>query len=235
MQKREDPARSKSHPNPDVKTFLLRYLLTSTVSLLFYPSLRKMADIQSLKQALAVSPDNVPLLLMLGEAFLEQFSLEEAKTSYEAVLRVDPANPYARVHLVQLLDLDGRSSEAILRLEQVCGEYPNFGPAWMLRARLSLNENRAREAREYYERATALDMSLKNDDLLKRIRQAGGHRVVEEPRDPSPQRNGDRQAGAYYDPEFEEDDFDDDPFDDGDIEIEFDEKPDVNFDRVGGM
>ena len=35
-----------------------------------------MADIQSLKQALAVSPDNVPLLLMLGEAYLEQFSLE---------------------------------------------------------------------------------------------------------------------------------------------------------------
>jgi hypothetical protein len=76
---------------------------------------------------------------------------------------------------------------------------------------------------------------LKNDDLLKRIRQAGGQRTAEEPREPSPQRNGDRQAGAYYDPEFEEDDFDDDPFDDGDIEIEFDQKPDVDFDRVGGM
>ena len=169
-----------------------------------------MADINSLKQALAVSPDNVPLLLMLGEAYLEQFSLEEAKASYEAVLRVDPANPYARTHLVQLLDLDGRSSEAILRLEQVCGEYPNFGRAWLLRARLSLNESRAREAREYYERAISLDPTLKNDDLLKRIRQAGGQRVAEEPREPSPQRNGDRHAGAYYDPEFEEDDFDDD-------------------------
>ena len=76
---------------------------------------------------------------------------------------------------------------------------------------------------------------MKNDDLLKRIRQAGGQRVVEEPRDPSPQRNGDRQGGAYYDPEFEEDDFYDDPFDDGEIEIEFDQKPDVDFDRVGGM
>ena len=194
-----------------------------------------MADIQSLKQALAVSPDNVPLLLMLGEAYLEQFSLEEAKSSYESVLRVDPANPYARTQLVQLLDLDGSSSEAILRLEQVCGEYPNFGPGWMLRARLTLNENRAREAREYYERGVALDPALKNDDLLKRIRQAGGQRVVEEPRYPSPQRNGDRQGGAYYDPEFEEDDFDDDPFDDGEIEIEFDQKPDVDFDRVGGM
>ena len=41
-----------------------------------------MADIPSLKQALAVSPDNVPLLLMLGEAYLEQFSLDDAKSSY---------------------------------------------------------------------------------------------------------------------------------------------------------
>lgn len=34
-----------------------------------------MADIESLKQALAVSPDNVPLLLLLGDAYLDQFHL----------------------------------------------------------------------------------------------------------------------------------------------------------------
>ena len=96
-----------------------------------------MADIPSLKQALAVSPDNVPLLLMLGEAYLEQFSLDDAKSSYEAVLRVDPVNPHARVQLVQILNLEGRSSEAILRLEQICGEHPNFAPAWLLRATLA--------------------------------------------------------------------------------------------------
>ena len=195
-----------------------------------------MADIHSLRQALAVSPDNIPLLLMLGDAYLDQFSLDEARSSYEAVLRVDPANPYAKTHLVRLLDLEGRSSEAILRLEQVCREHPLFAPAWILRAKLSLNESRAKEAREFYERAISLDPVLKNDDLLKRIRQAGGQRTVgDESREPAPQRTGDRQANAYYDPEFEEDDFDDDPFDDGEIEIEFDQKPDVDFNRVGGM
>ncbi len=195
-----------------------------------------MADIHSLRQALAVSPDNIPLLLMLGDAYLDQFSLDEARSSYEAVLRVDPANPYAKTHLVRLLDLEGRSSEAILRLEQVCREHPLFAPAWILRAKLSLNENRAKEAREFYERAISLDPVLKNEDLLKRIRQAGGQRTVgDESREPAPQRTGDRQANAYYDPEFEEDDFDDDPFDDGEIEIEFDQKPDVDFNRVGGM
>lgn len=194
-----------------------------------------MADIQSLKQALAFSPDNVPLLLMLGEAYLDQFSLDEARETYESALRVDPANPQARVQIARLLDLSGRGSEAILRVEQVCGEFPNFAPAWLLRASFSLNENRAREAREFYDRAISIDSALKNDELLRRIRQAGGHRTIEEPRDPMPQRSGDRHAGAYLDPEFEEDDFDDDPYDDNDLEIEFEQRPDIDFDRVGGM
>ena len=194
-----------------------------------------MADIPSLKQALAFSPENVPLLLMLGEAYLEQFSLEEARETYEMALRVDPSNPHARVQMARLLDLDGRGSEAILRLEQVCAEYPNYAQAWVLRASFSLNEKRAREAREFYERAISLDPTVKNEELLKRIRQAGGQRSAEEPREPAPQRNAERQASAFYDPEFDDDDFDDDPFDDNDLEIEFEQRPNVDFERVGGM
>ncbi len=236
IQNRRYPPTGPEWEKTPLKTFLLRDLLTAPDSPLFLTTRFKMADIQSLKQALAVSPDNVPLLLMLGDAYLDQFSLEDARATYEAALRVDPANPVAKTHLAQLLDLDGRSSEAILRVEQVCSESPNFAPAWSLRARFYLNENRAREAREFYDRAVAIDPAMKNEELLKRIRQGGGSRTAgDDARDPSPQRNGDRQAGAYYDPEFEEDDFDDDPFDDNDLEIEFDQKPDVDFRRVGGM
>lgn len=198
------------------------------------PPFRAMADIDSLKQALAFSPDNVPLLLMLGEAYLDQFSLEEAKESYESALRVDPANAPARVQLARLLDLEGRGSEAILRLEQVCAESPGYAPAWLLRAAFSLNEGRAREAREFYERAAGLDPAAKNDELLRRIREAGGGRRAEETREPTPQRGADQRAGAFYDPGFEEDDFDDD-FDETDLEIEFEQRPDIDFDRVGGM
>ncbi len=192
-----------------------------------------MADIQSLRQALAESPDNVPLLLMLGDACLEQFSLDEAKEAYDAVVRIDPANPRARTHLAQLLDFGVRSSEAILRLEQVCGDHANYAPAWMLRARFSLNEGRAREAREFYDRAISIDSALRNDEFLKRIRQGGGQRAVEEPRDSGTQRSAERQTNPFFDSEFEEDDFDDDSL--PDYEFVFDEKPDVDFARVGGM
>tara|TARA_R110000850_G_scaffold30303_8_gene83562 strand:+ start:356 stop:1765 length:1410 start_codon:yes stop_codon:yes gene_type:complete len=195
-----------------------------------------MADIQSLKQALAVSPDNLPLLLMLGGAYLEEFQLEEARAAYDGVLRVEPGNPVARTQIAQLLELEGRSSEAILRLEQVCGEHPTFGPAWLKRAKLALSENSGGEARGFYEKAISLDPALNDDELLKRIRQAGGRRKVGDSADPTPQATGDAQAGAYYDPEFEEDDFDEDPYGGGsEAELEFEQRTDVDFGKVGGM
>ena len=175
IQNRRYPPTGPEWEKTPLKTFLLRDLLTAPDSPLFLTTRFKMADIQSLKQALAVSPDNVPLLLMLGDAYLDQFSLEDARATYEAALRVDPANPVAKTHLAQLLDLDGRSSEAILRVEQVCSESPNFAPAWSLRARFYLNENRAREAREFYDRAVAIDPAMKNEELLKRIQGIPAH------------------------------------------------------------
>lgn len=193
-----------------------------------------MADIESLRQALAFSPNNVPLLILLGEAYLEQFSLVEARHTYEKVLTLESASPQARVQIARILDLEGRGSEAILRVEQVCSDTPGYAPAWILRAGFALNESRAKEAREYYDRGIGLDPTVKNEDLLKRIRQAGGHRAIEEGRGAIPQKGGDGMASAFLDPEFEEDDFGDE-FDDADLEIEFEQRPDINFDRVGGM
>lgn len=195
-----------------------------------------MADIQSLKEALSVSPNNLPLLLMLGDAYLEELEFDQARQIYESALEVDPGNPVARTQIAQLLELDGRSSEAILRLDQVVGEHPDFAPAWMMRAKLALTENNGREARECYEKAVSIEPALQNEDLLKRIRQAGGRRKIEESREPTPQATADKQAGAFYDSEFEEDDFDDESYgDESEIEIEFIQRTDVNFKKVGGM
>ena len=196
-----------------------------------------MADIESLKQALAVSPDNVPLLLLLGDAYLDGFSFEEARETFQKVLAIEPANPVAKTQMAQILDLEGRSSEAILRLEQICGENPNFAPAWMLRAKLALTEGDGAEARTYYDRAVALDAACSNEDLLKRIREAGGRRSKGNQTGPTPQANSDSRAGAYYDPDFDDEDFDEsEGFEsDDEIELDFVRDPNANFAKVGGM
>lgn len=193
-----------------------------------------MADISSLKQALSVSPDNLPLILMLGQAYLEEFQFEEARETFENALRIEPGNPVARTQIAQLLEVEGRSSEAILRLEQVNAEHPDFAPAWLLRAKFALLENDGQSARKFYDRAIEIDASLVSVELLKRIRQAGGNQSSEKARSPRPRQTSDSQASAFFDSEFEED-IDEDPFEDSDIEIEFEQNPDVDFKRVGGM
>lgn len=199
-----------------------------------------MADIQSLKQALAVSPDNLPLILLLGQAYLDDFQFEEARSTYDQALTVEPGNPAARTQIAQLLELEGKSSEAILRLEQLSEEHPLHAPAWFLKAKLLLGESDGKGARDAYNRAVELDSGLADEELLKRIREAGGRRAGSskskgDGRQPTPLQQGDSQAGAFFDSEFEEE-FDEDPFDtDSDIEIEFEQKPDADFNRVGGM
>lgn len=195
-----------------------------------------MADIESLKQALAVSPDNIPLLLMLGNAHMDEFQLGEAREAFDRVLAVEPSNAEAKTRIARLLDLGGKSSEAILRIEQVCTEAPEFAPAWILRATFSLNEGEAKLAREYYDRAVSIDAKYQDPELLKRIEQGGG---TKRPPTGRIQSAGD-QAGIYLDA----DDFGDeeDPFDgfetaddDDDLELEFASKPNSNFSKVGGM
>ena len=203
-----------------------------------------MAPIDSLKQALAFSPDNVPLILLLGRAYLDGFHLDEARQHFDRALAIDPGNVEARVGIAQILDLNGKTSEAILRVEQVCAESPNHAPAWILRAKMALNEGDAVAARTHFDRAIGIDPELLDEHLLKRIEQGGGIRESQTRPEShaSPQATGDWQAGAYYDPEYDSD-LDDDPFDDpfddlggpSDLELDFVHRTDVKFSQVGGM
>ncbi len=203
-----------------------------------------MPDLNSLKQALAVSPDNVPLLLLLGDAYLEQFHLEDARQTFERVLSFEPENPVAKTQVAQILELNGKTSEAVLRIEQVCAESPNHAPAWMFRAKLAISENLPNDAREFYDRSVSIDLTEVDEDLLKRIQQAGG-KSPNSKMTPTPQSTGGSQAGAYLDADEESsyedgysDDFDEvDPFDEVDsaLSLEFEQKTDIDFNHVGGM
>jgi len=191
-----------------------------------------MSDLEPLKQALAVSPENVPLRLMLAGAFLEHFQLEESREQYEEAVRIDPANIDARLGVVNVVNLQGRTSEAVVRLDQICRDAPNHAPAWMLRARLALQEGSGVEARAHYEQAVSQKSSLADAELLKRINEAGGTGATD-PAAPTPLPVGDGFVEAQMDPdetgEFEPTR----PFDD--IDIEYSAEPNSDFSKVGGM
>lgn len=202
-----------------------------------------MKDLKALEAAVAVSPDNIPLLLLLAAGYMESFSFDDARDRYDAVLRLEPRNATARVGIAEILNLSGKESEAILRLEQVCEDLPNHGPAWFLRARFALGEGNGTEARSFYEQAVSLDASLVDDLLLKKIREAGGKSESASGGHVRVQQSGGGYAGAYREHgDLDEEEDDDDDFfmeidDDGmsDIGLEFVQNADVNFSHVGGM
>ena len=76
------------------------------------------------------------------------------------MLAPEPGHPEAHLGIAHLLDLSGESSEAAVRLESLCEKQPMFAPAWLLRARIAMDEGDAAAARMFYDTAVDLDRRL---------------------------------------------------------------------------
>ena len=193
-------------------------------------------DLDALKAALAASPENIPLLLLTAKAYQDQFELEEASKLIDRVLALDPNNAQGGVEQARLLDLDGKTSEAIVRLDALSAQHPEHGAAWLLRAVLALKEGEAQEARAYYDSAIRFEPELRDDDLFERIVKAGGTGTG----------GGDKRMavtaeGQFIEQEWDEDE-DEEEFLEGmdasiarELDLEFRLKADVKFNDVGGM
>ena len=126
-----------------------------------------MSKLDPLRQAVAVSPDNLPLLLLLAQSCLDEWSLDEARAVFERILRLDPARPEAKVGVARVLHLAGKTSEAVVRAEALIAEHPGFAPAHLLLARLHAGEGNRTAAQACYEQALALDATLRDAGLEK--------------------------------------------------------------------
>lgn len=183
-------------------------------------------DLDALRTALAASPDNIPLLLMVAKLEEDRFAVMEARELFDRVLAIDSRNREALLGIARLLDFSGESSQAIVRLEDLCSHDPGFAAAWLLRARISLEEGEADKARQYYDKAVELDRSVSDDALLAQILKAGGTK-----------RGVMTSTGEILDHE----DDDETPFEGldaaaaMDLGIDFKVKSDIKFADVGGM
>ena len=182
-------------------------------------------DLEALKAALAASPDNIPLLMLVGKLHEDRFELADARACFDRVVALQPDHGEAHVGIARLLDLSGDSSQAAVRLESLCQRQPKLASAWLLRARIALDEGDAPAARTWYDTAVDLDRSLADDEFLQAILKAGGNKRIAM-----------SASGTFH-----EETGDDSPFEGmdavvaRDLDLEFRVKADLKFHDVGGM
>ena len=181
-----------------------------------------MSKLQSLREALAVSPANVPLLMLYAQACIDELSFDEARRAYEQVLAQEPERVDAKLGIAQLLQLTGHISEAIVRTEAMVQADPKLAEGWLLLSRLELADGDRRSAAEHYQKALQLRPALK-DNALEKLVGLPGRTVA---------RGSAGSAEKEHWPD-EEDDYDDELS----MERLTDEvsRPAISFADVGGM
>lgn len=130
-------------------------------------------DLDSLRAALAVSPDNVPLLLLFGEACIDAWNIDEGRRVFEKALTLQPESVDAQLGVARILLKTGNASEALVRIEAVQKKQALPPKAVVLHAEVLAACGSMNEARAQYEKAVAADSSLKND-ALEQLLAAGG-------------------------------------------------------------
>ena len=174
--------------------------------------------LDSLREALSVSPKNVPLLLLFGQACIDELSFDEAREAFDRVLENEPGNTQGKLGIAQVLYLSGNTSEAVVRAEALTKADPGFAEAWILLSRLAVAEGDRDLAARYYQKALKLNPSL-SDAGMERDLPAEQVAPAAEP-----------SADASYDTEsvIWESDNENDNLPDM-------QKPDASFEDVGGM
>lgn len=192
------------------------------------------SKLDSLREALAHSPENLPLLQLYAEACLEEFQLGDAREAFEKMLAVAPSSPDGKLGIARVVHLQGRSSEAIVRLEQLLSEHPEYAPGYVALSRMVLSDGDPDRGRDLYAKALKLSPSVADEGLEKELGESPAAKTS------PPRRAGLSSSGDYVE---DADDFDADDatgseplggmaFDLGLTEMG---RPKLSFADVGGM
>jgi SpoVK/Ycf46/Vps4 family AAA+-type ATPase len=174
--------------------------------------------VAALRAALAVSPDNLPLVRHLGETLLGLGLGAEAETEYrQALAQARWSDDLAlKFGLARAFESQGKATHAQLVLEELSMHREAPAAALTLYARLLLRAREAEKAVAMYKRAIAADPAAADAMLAGQL----GIRAEAEPEDPHAEVVDGRVRGAIGGVEA------------GPSEVE---RPKIGFAEVGGM
>lgn len=125
--------------------------------------------IQPLREALKHSPDNVPLRRHLADSLMKLGRADEAEAEFQAIVRQQPDNAEFRVCLANCYFQQGKYSPAMVIVEDLVARRDTPASAYLLHAKLLLQQGDVRFAITEYKAAIADDASVRDDDLAARL------------------------------------------------------------------
>ncbi|MEM7627023.1 MAG: AAA family ATPase [Planctomycetota bacterium] len=121
--------------------------------------------IGSLREALEVSPDNVPLRRQLAAMLMNKGRLDEAEQLLRDGLAAAGQSEALKLTLAECFSRQGKASEALVLLEDLAARPGVTGPTLLLLAKLLLRAGDLARAASTYRRAVDLQPDLADDDL----------------------------------------------------------------------
>ncbi|MBX9689444.1 MAG: AAA family ATPase, partial [Candidatus Obscuribacterales bacterium] len=172
--------------------------------------------IAGLREAVKISPDNVPLREHLADSLMALGRFSEAELEFSTALALSPESSRLKLGLALSSYQQSKYSQALVIAEDLIKSPLAPAGAFLLMARLFLNDGSALRAAEFYQKAIALDHSLVDAALAEQLSSGALPLAIE--------NSATKRA--------EGDDSEPDCAADGFAGVE---KPRVNFENVGGM
>lgn len=129
------------------------------------------SGIESLREALRFSPDNVPLRLHLAELLLQYGKLEEAEEEYQHLLRFEE-NAKAKLGLAKIYFQKKDFSTCIVVLESLIESGESNMDLYLLLSKALVKDNSIAEAQEYYKKVLAINPNFYDEELDAKLRVA---------------------------------------------------------------
>jgi ATP-dependent 26S proteasome regulatory subunit len=172
------------------------------------------ADLDGLRAAVSLSPDNLPLRKLLASALLSVNQSVEAEQAYRDALRLSPDDVSLKLGLAAAFRQNRKNAAAVIVLEELM-QLPS-AEAYFAMAELLADQRQYTEALSHYRQAITLDERLENRSFELGLAQqaAEANQKTESVNGPVPVRAGDDETGAFQ------------------LEAE---RPSINFADVGGM
>lgn len=127
-------------------------------------------SIKILQEALAVSPDNIPLRLHLANTFLDLNIIDQAEIEFKKILSLDENHIKAKWGLVRIYYAKENYTTALVISDDIAKELDNDTDFLLLYSKLHLKDNLVVKAMEIYKKLLSINPELADETLDAELR-----------------------------------------------------------------